>query len=311
MSLERIRDLINQQRKDQENLYLLLDPIACCEAMDPLSIASLTQALGSEAVVRVARADMFNTPELWPALVRLAKPEEQMPDTVDLSGKYAARETQENRLYVCGWLLSGRSADVIASHIAQECLTLRPAGENTFAPWFEPGRLALLQLATKKAGEALGPIRSWLYPDMRGGALQIVAQPTPEQRVIPTIARDIQLFAPQVVKLLSAWRSLNIWQRAHGPGCFTGSSGLPDQAPAEIFNLIYEAHQQGLRDCGDVQCLCMHLAMVHPRLLLHPTIQNDVAQAVAGKQHLASRFATYDDYAWQQIVAALPQARSY
>ncbi|MFJ4344231.1 hypothetical protein [Pseudomonas sp. NPDC089401] len=311
MSLERVCDLINQHRVDQENVYLLLDPVVSCNARHPLSIPSLTKALGNEAVVRVARADMVNTPELWPALVCLARPEEDMPEQASFSGEHAAMESAENRRYVCGWLLSEQSSEVIASHIAQECQTLRPACKETFAPWFEPARLALLHSATKKAGEALGPIRSWLYPDARGDAIQIVGLPPPDQRVIPAIVRDVQIFTPHVIQLLAAWRRLNSSKHAYAPDCYTGSRGLPEQAPSYAFNFIHEVHQQGLRDSADVQCLCLHMAMIHPHLLLHPTIQNDVAQAVAGKQQLVSRFATYDDYAWQQIVAALPPARSH
>lgn len=74
---------------------------------------------------------------------------------------------------------------------------------------------------------------------------------------------------------------------------------------------MHDAYQRGLSNPADIHCLNLHRVMVHPLLLHHPTIQQDVAQAVAGNQPLTARFAGYDDHVWSRIVAALPQARRY
>ncbi|MCC3262969.1 hypothetical protein LLE87_32895, partial [Paenibacillus polymyxa] len=57
-----------------QNLYLLLDPLATCTPTDPLSIQSLTQALGAQAVAPVMRPDHALMPDACPALVQLAAP---------------------------------------------------------------------------------------------------------------------------------------------------------------------------------------------------------------------------------------------
>lgn len=309
--LQRVDHFTNQVRQPAEALYLLLDPFAGCTLEHPLNIASLTETLGSDAVVRVNSRGLVQDPQYWPALVRLAKPGEAATALARLSATCAAREATANWHYVCGWLLSDQPADLIARHISQQCQVLHQPKPHGFTAWFEPVRLALLRVTLKNAGEVLGPVRSWLHPDGRGGCQVLERQPLVGNLVVPEAVRATQHVAPQIIQLLGAWHRLNAVQQTYAPWHFTGASGLPENAPTHAMNLIVKAFKQGLRDRADIQCMCLHMVMIHPLLLQHPSIQHDVAQAAAGVQRLASRFASYDDRAWSHIVAALPQARSY
>ncbi|MFJ4153254.1 hypothetical protein ACIPZF_00370 [Pseudomonas sp. NPDC089752] len=309
MNLAHLNERLSQHREAKEFSYLLVDPTAECDPDHPLGLASLTTTLGREAVTKVARGDLNHTPHHWPALITLSGCRGKPCEYIAASANYATHETHAHKRYICAWLLSEHSAERVAEQIAQQCHALSPRGTTRAAPWFEPTRFELLHAAMNNAGALLGPIRCWLYPDSNGGFRSLESRPESGQLEIPQIAQDVQHIAPQVVQLLAAWRRLNHLQQTNPPTRLSVSRALP--TPAYVFNLIFEAHQRGLYDPADVHCLCLHLLMVHPRLLLHPTIQGDVANAASGQQRLASTFASYNDSAWQQIVAALPPARSY
>ena len=308
---QRLHDFASRQRSPEEALYLLLDPFAGCPPEHPLSIPALIDALGSEAVTRIDGSGLVQDPQYWPALIRLAKPGSVPPALAALSAICAAREATASWHHVCGWLLSEQPADLIGRHISQQCQVLHQPPPHGITAWFQPVRLALLRVTMRNAAEVLGPIRSWLHPDGRGSCAVFERQPLAGELVVPEAARATQHVAPQIIQLLVAWRRLNAVQQTYAPWRFAGAAGLPDHAPAHVMNLILKAFRQGLRDRADLQCMCLHLLMIHPLLLQHPTIQRDVAQAAAGERRLAARFASYDDRTWSHIVAALPQARSY
>lgn len=298
-----------KRRQPDDNVYVLLDPLAACKPEHPLSITSLTGVLGKKAIVRVTRADLPYSPRHWPVLVQFPASSEMIADFLALTAAYAAREKTAIKQYVCGWLTSEQPAEIIAQHIGQQGHALSPSGEEAFTPWFEPLRLALLQAVMNNAGVLLGPVGSWIYPDICGGFAAIEGRPSRGGLEIPTIARDVQNLEPQISQLLQTWRDLNspanvqfTWQRP-------GPTGLPRKAAAQALSFVQEARQQGLRSRADIHCLSLHRVIVHPHLLQHPTIQSDVAHAVAGKQSLSSRFAAYNHSAWSQIVAALPQPK--
>ncbi|PTU49084.1 hypothetical protein DBB42_27200 [Pseudomonas plecoglossicida] len=300
-----------RQRKPQEALYLLLDPFAGCPPEHPLGIAALSEALGSDAVTRVDCSGLVQDPECWPALVRLAKPGDAPTALALLSATCAARESAATWHYVCGWLISDQPAALIAQHISVQCQVLHQPKPHGITAWFEPVRMALLRATLKNAGEVLGPVRSWLHPDGCGSCEVFERKPMAGELAVPEAVRATQHVAPQIIQLLCAWHRLSAVQHPHALWHFAGTSGLPENAPTHAMNLILKAFRQGLRDRADIQCMCLHMLMIHPLLLQHPTIQHDVEKAAAGEQRLADRFASYDDCTWSHIVAGLPQARSY
>ncbi|AGA74432.1 hypothetical protein CXG50_22970 [Pseudomonas plecoglossicida] len=301
----------NQQRQPEEALYLLLDPFAGCPPEHPLAIAALSEALGSDAVTRIDCSRLVQDPECWPALVRLAEPGDAPTALALLSATCAARESAATWHHVCGWLISDQPADLIAQHISQQCQVLHQPEPHGITAWFEPVRLALLRATLKNAGEVLGPVRSWLHPDGSGSCEVFEREPMAGELAVPEAVRATQHVAPQIIQLLGAWHRLSAVQHPHAPWHFPGSSGLPENAPTHAMNLILKAFRQGLRDRADIQCMCLHMLMIHPLLLQHPTIQHEVERAAAGEQRLADRFASYDDCTWSHIVAGLPKARSY
>ncbi|EJT85153.1 hypothetical protein [Pseudomonas asiatica] len=309
--LQSVDHFANQQRQPEEALYLLLDPFAGCPPEHPLAIAALSEALGGDAVTRIDCSRLVQDPECWPALVRLAEPGEAPTALALLSATCAARESAATWHYVCGWLISDQPADLIAQHISHQCQVLHQPEPHGITAWFEPVRLALLRATLKNAGELLGPVRSWLHPDGCGSCEVFEREPMAGELAVPEAVRATQHVAPQIIQLLGAWHRLSAVQHPHAPWHFAGSSGLPENAPTHAMNLILKAFRQGLRDRADIQCMCLHMLMIHPLLLQHPTIQHDVEKAAAGEQRLADRFASYDDCTWSHIVAGLPKARSY
>ena len=309
--VQSVEHFANQQRQPEETLYLLLDPFAGCPPEHPLAIAALSEALGSDAVTRIDCSRLVQDPECWPALVRLAEPGDAPTALALLSATCAARESAATWHYVCGWLTSDQPVDLIAQHISQQCQVLHQPELHGITAWFEPVRLALLRATLKNAGEVLGPVRSWLHPDGSGSCEVFEREPMAGELAVSEAVRATQHVAPQIIQLLGAWHRLSAVQHPHGLWHFAGSSGLPENAPTHAMNLILKAFKQGLRDRADIQCMSLHMLMIHPLLLQHPTIQHEVERAAAGEQRLADRFASYDDCTWSHIVAGLPKARSY
>ncbi|MBF8720369.1 MULTISPECIES: hypothetical protein [Pseudomonas] len=299
------------QRNANEYLYLVLDPLADCDPEHPLSISMLCQALGSEAIELISRPDLTQLPTEWPALVQLAAPGQVTTGHLSLSVAQAMAEITFDKRYICGWLVSEQPPAIVAKHLAEQGRALKPTVGQAIAPWFEPARLELLAAAMDNVSGLLWPIRAWFYPTLHGDLQQIVGKAFIGEVQIPDLARDVQSMAPQVSRLLGAWRDLNADRQGSACLRWQGRSGLPPIAPIHAFRLIWEAWQRGLRESEDIHCLCLHLVMIHPLLLSHPTIQQDVAQAAEGKQSLVSRFITYNDTTWKQLAMSLPMARSH
>ncbi|MDN4500766.1 DUF4123 domain-containing protein [Pseudomonas mosselii] len=311
MKPEYLLDLVAQARKPDDFLYLLLDPLANCGPEHALSIAALTRQLGVEAVECVMRDDLAHLTAECPTLVELAAPGHPADTLLQLTAVHALSEVDFDRRHVCGWLLSEQPLPVIARHLAARCLTMPPVAGPATAPWFEPLRLELLHATMLDISDVLWPLSACLYPTACGTFACVQGRAFARDLVIPHAVRELQYMAPQVRCLLGAWRLLNQSPPSYSPLAWKGPSSLPPKAPFHVYQLIVAAWARGLVDLDDASCLVLHQIMIHPRLLEHPTIQHDFNQAVAGECRLVSRFATYSDYDWSKVVAALPQSRSY
>lgn len=310
MRPENLLDLVAQERKPDDFLYLLLDPLAVCDPDHPLSIAALARQLGTEAVERVMRDDLAHLAVECPILVELAAPSEPADKALRLTALHSLSEVDSDRRHVCGWLLSDQPLSVIARHLAARCLTMAPVAGPATAPWFEPLRLELLHASMRDISDVLWPLSAWLYPTACGTFACVQGCASDRELVIPHTVRELQYLAPQVKDLLGAWRLLNQSPPSYSPLAWKGPASLPPNAPFHAYQLIVNAWARGLVDIDDLSCLGLHQVMIHPRLLEHPSIQHDFNQAVAGECSLVSRFATYSDYDWSKVAAALPQPRS-
>ena len=206
MHRETIVDFAGSYRTADDYLYLLVDGQAECALDHPLSVPSLTRSLGDAAVTRVLRPDIAHEPDRCPALVQLAGPGEPASRRyLELSADYAAWDVGFNERYICGWLVSPRPLEVIASHIAMRCeTTADEAGAPS--PWFEPVRMELLCTSMDYAGDLLAPIRAWLLPVTWGSYVALRSTSYPPEQRIPASAREIQQLAPEVNAFLGIWR---------------------------------------------------------------------------------------------------------
>ncbi|WP_269511581.1 DUF4123 domain-containing protein [Burkholderia sp. IMCC1007] len=313
MTASIVQAFAGSERIQNDYLYLLLDPMAECAPEDPLSIASLTQALGEQAITRVLRPDLAHTAEACPALVQLAAPGELPAKALlESSERYAYEDAGYKKRYVCGWLSSECPPETLAEHLAARCLDVAPAATQSVSPWFEPLRLELLAASVGNTfPDLLWPIRRWLCPTSWGGYTLFRGAPTGAGMDIPALARQTQRLAPLIGDFLDAWRLALRFPLTYAPRHWRGDTLLPPQAAAHAFRLVRDAHKRGLRLSADVIDLCMHRVFIHPDLPLHPHVQADIARALAGTSTLQARFETYDDSAWMRIVASLPAAVSY
>lgn len=313
MTTDHVIAFVQQQSTSSDYVYVLLDALAECAQEHPLSIASLTHALGEAAVARVLRPDLAHTPEACPALVQLAAPGEA-PSTrlLTLSARYAIDDVTYNKRYVCGWLLSPQPLEAVAHHLAAQCHTTAPGRGRTVSPWYEPIRLELLAAALgHHIGGLLIPIRAWLCPTSWGSLALLRSTYGLPDTGLPNLVRDTQHAAPLVSDFLGVWRHALELPLAYAPRRWKGNTLLPPQAGTHAFRLVRDATQRGLRNSHDILALCLHRVFIHPHLPQHPDIQRGIAEAAAGHGALQDRFETYDDATWMRIAASLPRAENY
>ncbi|MBN3840460.1 hypothetical protein [Burkholderia sp. Ac-20349] len=301
------------ERAASDYLYLLLDPMAECDPENPLSITSLTQTLGEQAITRVLRPDLAHTPEACPALVQLASPGEfPMTALLAASERYAREDASYKKRYVCGWLLSQYSPDVLVDHLVLRCVDIASASTQSVSPWFEPLRLELLFASAGNIfPDLMWPIRRWLCPTSWGTCTVFRGEATGSGLDIPALVRQTQRAVPLINDFLDVWRLALRFPMAYAPWRWRGDTLLPPQAAVHAFRLVRHARECGLRLSADIIDLCTHRVFIHPALPLNPDVQADIACATAGQSTLQARFETYDDPAWMRIVASLPKAVSY
>ncbi len=302
------------ERAPSDYLYLLLDPLAPCEPQDPLSIQSLTHALGEQAIARVIRPDLAHTPDACPALIQLAAPEGAADISLLAAAERSARDDANyKKRYVCGWLTSDQSLAALADHLAARCLdVIVPIAGKRMTPWFEPLRLELLAASMEHAFPALlWPVKRWLCPTSWGAFTLLRGSPTEAGSDAPALVRHALQLAPLVSDFLDVWRAALRFPVTYAPMRWRGPTILPPQAAVHAFRMIRDAQNSRLRLSADIIDLCMHRVFIHPHLPRHPEIQDDIQAAVAGQSTLQARFEKYDDFAWQRIVASLPPAANY
>ncbi|MFD2640555.1 hypothetical protein [Pseudomonas japonica] len=301
-----------EYRAPDDYVYLLLDGWAECASDHPLSVPSLIQSLGDDAITRVLRPDLSHSPDLCPALIRLAAPGEDVPQRyLGLSAEYASQDLVHSKRYVCGWLLSPQPLEVVATHIADRCRTTAPEGEPSSA-WFEPLRLELLLGAmSTQAGDLLGAIRFWLFPLSWGGYTLLRGTACPCDTALSDTAKETQHLAPVVNRFLGIWRHALRRPPRFAPWRWAGTSGLPAQAAVHGFRLIRDARRLGLANNRDLISLSLRRVFLHPHLPQHPDIQQAIAQARAGALDLQSHFASHSEATWRRIVSELPRAENY
>ncbi|MFJ3462610.1 hypothetical protein [Achromobacter spanius] len=309
-----IQGFARNERAPDDYLYLLLDPLAPCPPTEPLSIHSLTQALGEAAIARVMRPDLAHTPDACPALVQLAAPGDTANDSLLASAeRHASEDAIYKKRYVCGWLTSDRPITALADHLAARCLdVITPVAGRRMTPWFEPLRLELLAASMERAFPALlWPVKRWLCPTSWGTYTLLRGAPSETGMDAPVLARHAQQLAPLVGDFLDVWRLALKLPMTYAPMRWRGATILPPQAAVHAFRMIRDAHKLGLRLSADIIDLCTHRVFIHPSLPRHPNVQDDIAAAAAGQSTLQARFETYDDLMWKRIVASLPPAANY
>lgn len=309
-----VQEFARHERASNDHLYLLLDPLSPCLPTDPLSIQSLTQALGAQAITPLLRPDLAHTPDACPALVQLAAP----GDTANMSllasaERHAIDDASYRKRYVCGWLTSDRPINAVADHLAARCLDVpTPVAGMRTIPWFEPLRLELLAASIGRDISGLvWPIKRWLCPTSWGTYTLLRGAPTGAGTEEFVLARQAQQLSPLVGDFLDVWRLALKLPTAYAPMRWRGATILPPQAAVHAFRMIRDAHQLGLRLSADIIDLSTHRVFIHPNLPQHPIVQADIAAAAAGRSTLQARFETYDDAAWKRIVASLSPAANY
>ncbi|MDR0279381.1 MAG: hypothetical protein LBJ37_15995 [Paucimonas sp.] len=310
--IESVTNFVERYRTQDDYLYLLVDGQAECAPDHPLSVPSLIESLGADAVTRVLRPDLAHSPEYCPALVQLAKTGEPAARRyLQLSADYAEWDLVYRKRYICGWLLSSQPLDVIANHIVTRCDTTASEDQDP-SPWFEPLRLELLSAAMHaQDGDLLRPVEFWLLPLSWGGFFPLAGRVCYGEPQLSATARQTQQLAMVVNRFLAVWRHALRKPPRFAPWLWKGPSPLPPQAATHGFRLIRDAHRLGLEASSDLISLSLHRVFFHPNLPQHPDIQRDIAQARAGTLDLQSHFARYSEATWRRIFADLPRTEDY
>ncbi|KUY91852.1 MULTISPECIES: hypothetical protein [unclassified Burkholderia] len=309
MSHDLLYRYATEQRHKEDYLYLLLDPLAECDADDPLHIDSMRERLGSEACTRVLRVDLAHSPGACPVLLTLAQPgkeaERPLLSQIEVTMR---RDAFYRKRYVCGLIAAPLAPEDVAAHILSLCRYASGPEGRGFIALFEPLRMELWA-ACRMAG-SLWPLRHWLI--CLSGASITLLEGKPDHRTADDSEHTwfAQRSAPLIADIQAAWQRVReaSFDNTH---LRNASAALtPQQVTAVAYRAVRAAHTLGLRDHRDILILGLHSLRIHPRLHEHPQVRASIERAARGNTPLSDDFDRCSDAMWQHIANELDAAWS-
>lgn len=300
-----VRDFVIKQHSADAWLYLLIDPVAETASDDHLHIEKLRQRLGDSALTVIPRPDMQHDIQSSPVLITIAAPGiAPQDDLLGMSGHRAQRDDAGYHRYVCGWLSSTATAEVIRGHLQKLSLLPSPLGA-TYKPMHEPIRLELMAgiIGANKHGP-WWPVQRWLLPSSDGEFLILKADAHAEWVAAPGFA-DMQDEIPLARVLLHLWRSALKNPPAYAPAQWEGRSDLPPFAVIQAVAQIKQARALDLSDDADILQLAIHQLLLHPSLHCHPTVNQLIGAAAKNLTSLTHSLGNFQDEDWQLVVNQL------
>ncbi|MCX8713310.1 hypothetical protein J3U57_12390 [Gilliamella sp. B3464] len=146
-----LQNLINGLNENKTNCYryLLVDALKSLRDIELLTLDNIKGVFSKEDVQPVLRSDLYYDPNHCPHLILLAKPNEDIElELIELMLRTSQKEQELYRHYICGWISSELSIDLLAEKLVEygnKLGTLSNPETNEFVPFFEHVRLQVIK----------------------------------------------------------------------------------------------------------------------------------------------------------------------
>lgn len=331
-------DQLKKQRIKEQPLYLLIDPLGSILTSDALSLASLKARFGEASITPVFRPNLAHEPHNCPHLVLLSSAEESFENALeqDLIGlitaalRHAFYERPSRKRYICGFLQSSASSQVVAQHLVGQMIHWKsPAfigqarnNENTFLfPTHQPllQELAAFASAHSKAdtySNWLWPISQWIIPTVGHTFLQLKGS-APSQAnsasALPVASIEAFKHSSYVAHTLQLWQRMasapiTAAQRQQSPLLRQGAA-LPEHAAYTVLQHVQLGLRLGLSDRHDLATFAVMKNIAHPHFEQHRFIQTALQRAAQGG-HFTQEVGKISHPQWLQMLYELNQAFS-
>ncbi|MCX8574727.1 MULTISPECIES: hypothetical protein [unclassified Gilliamella] len=147
---KQLLNLLNNENARKQYRYLLIDNLVSLSYFHILSIQSLKEELGKEAIHIIPRPDLTHDLDHCPKLVVIAKPDEQLNEKfVHFISKELQNDGSLQKRYICCCMVSENEPETLSKQIINIGLKLATLNKTRFVPFYEPFKLFLLQEGNK------------------------------------------------------------------------------------------------------------------------------------------------------------------
>jgi hypothetical protein len=147
---KQILNLLDNEKARKQYRYLLIDNLVSLSYFHILSMESLQENRGKEAIQIVPRPDLIHDQRHCPKLVVIAKPDEPInKKLVHFISNQLKQEGSLQKRYICACLVSENQPDLLSHQLINIGLKLGQLIGVRFVPFYEPFRMFLLQEGNK------------------------------------------------------------------------------------------------------------------------------------------------------------------
>jgi hypothetical protein len=141
-----LQNQLNSEENKKHYRYLLIDMLGTTSELSKLYAQRLKQLLPKKDIAVVKRPSLSHQLFTCPHLVCIGQPDQNVNTELLLSSIIQVNEDfLAAKPYVCGWLVAPQTIDEIAQRIVKIGLMLGELCNMSFAPFYEPFRMQLLQ----------------------------------------------------------------------------------------------------------------------------------------------------------------------
>ncbi|OCG34113.1 MULTISPECIES: hypothetical protein [unclassified Gilliamella] len=261
---KQILTLLENEKARKQYRYLLIDNLVSLSYFHLLSMDSLQENLGKEAIQVVLRPDLAHDPRHCPKLVVIAKPDEPINKRlVHFISNQLKEEGSLPKRYLCGCIVSENAPQFLSEQLINIGLKLGQLIGVRFVPFYEPFRMFLLQEGNKICPDWLPTLlnccSTYCFTSFTNH-LQVIQSlsytPEPFDLFVTEETKTFLKQSVQLYHLTVAWQNI----------CENQNKNIEDSDILLLADFYNKAKIEGLEDSNDLFTLSLVLMRYKNRL---------------------------------------------
>lgn len=273
---KKLFNLLDNESARKQYRYLLIDNLVSLSYFHVLSIQSLQENLGKEAIQVVPRTNLAHDLEHCPKLIVIAKPNEPINEKLL---HHISHELQDDgslqRRYISACIVSKNNPKTLSEQLIDIGLKLTKFTHTHFVPFYEPFKMYLMLEGNKICSDWLPSLlnccSTYCFTSFTN-RLQVIQSldHTPEPYEI-LVTEEVKFYLKESAKLYQltiAWKNI----------CQKQNKNIQDNDILQLAEYYYEAKTAGLEDTYDKFSLALTL-MNYPNLSIQNQLKAPIEKA--------------------------------